>query len=288
MTDRTWRDELVEEAQKWPASFRAELSAGHWRLQGANEDVYRALKFCAERFVREIRHPDSDVDPIDVFLDHLNEGGEDGRIRRTNASVSPLRDVLIDYLNAKKDVGAQNKGDAAVAKKNREIKVRHQIIEAFQRLGIPQRDQPDFVRTFNADPDEPTGYYDSLEPLSFQPPVFDRLHESPQEWTKRADAAWQQHRDRFLKLWVTRGVDEEIPLTKSTRGTGRAGRRLNAPLALRVEWAARRLSGAAWKEIAEEPFKEDQVKKAAREILRQADWPTKTKAPKTPKVATLR
>ena len=146
MTDPTWRDELVDEAKKWPASFRAELSAGHWRLQGANEDVYRALKFCAERFVREIRLPLSDADPIDVLLDHLNEGGEDGRIRRTTASVSPLRDALIEYLNAKKDVGAQNKGDAAVAKKNREIKVRHQIVEAFQRLEIPQRDWPDFVR----------------------------------------------------------------------------------------------------------------------------------------------
>ena len=103
------------------------------------------------------------------------------------------------YTKRNKSSEARIKGDAAAAKKNREIKVRRQIIEAFQRLGIPQRDWPDFVRTFGTDPDEPTGYYDSLEPLSFQPPVFERLHESPQEWTKRADAAWQQHRDRFLE-----------------------------------------------------------------------------------------
>jgi hypothetical protein len=36
-----------------------------------------------------------------------------------------------------------------------------------------------------------------------------------------------------------------------------------------------RSSGAAWKETASESFKEDQVKKAAREILRLADWPHK-------------
>ena len=184
------------------------------------------------------------------------------------------------------DAGAQT-GDAAAAKKNREIKVRLQIIEAFRRLGIPQRDWPDFVQMFYTSPEERTEYCDSFEPLSFQPPVFDRLHESPPEWTKRADAAWKQHRDRFLEqcqFWVTAGVDEEIPLAKSTRGTGRTGRRLNAPPALRVEWAARRLSGAAWKEIANESFKEDQVKKAASEVLRLAGWPTKIKGSKTPKV----
>ena len=47
---------------------------------------------------------------------------------------------------SKKNPGAQITGDAATAKKNREIRVRLQIIEAFQRLGIPQRDWPDFVK----------------------------------------------------------------------------------------------------------------------------------------------
>jgi hypothetical protein len=72
-------------------------------------------------------------------------------------------------------------------------------------------------------------YSDSHEPPSFQPPVFDRLHEFPRAWTKRADAAWQQHRDHFLEqcqLLVTVSVDEDIPRAKSTRGTGRTGRRL--------------------------------------------------------------
>ena len=170
MTDPTWRDELVDEAKKWPASFRAELSAGHWRLQGANEDVYRSLKVCAERFVLEIHHPDSDAEPIDVLLDHLYEcrkpvrlGSMPGSSRPPAASI-PLRDALIEYLNTKKDAGAQNKGDAAVTKKNREIRVRHQIVEAFQRLGTPMREWPDFVNTFYTEPEERAGYCDPLEP----------------------------------------------------------------------------------------------------------------------------
>ena len=95
-----------------------------------------------------------------------------------------------------------------------------------------------------------------------------------------ADAAWQRHRDGFLKTcqsWVTAGVDQEIPPAKSRRGPGRNGRRLNAPLDLRYKWAARRLNGAAWKEIAAESSKEDQVKKAAVKILKAAGWFTKDK-----------
>jgi len=111
------------------------------------------------------------------------------------------------------------------------------------------------------------------------------LRQSRDEWVKAADAAWQQHRDRFLKavqFWVTNGVDEEIPPAKSTRGAGQKGRRLNTPPNLRFEWAARRLSGAAWKEIADESFKQDRVQKAATEVLKLAGWPTKVKPSKTP------
>jgi hypothetical protein len=155
-------------------------------------------------------------------------------------------------------------------KKNREIKVQHQIIEAFQSgWGFQHRAWPDF-RMFGTDSDEPIGRAIPLSRFRSNP-VFERLHESP-SGRRGADAAWQQHSDRFLEecqSWVSVGVDEEVPLAKSTRGTGRTGRRLNAPLALRIEWAARRLSGAAWKEIANESFKEDQVKKAASEVLKR-------------------
>jgi len=182
--------------------------------------------------------------------------------------------------NAIKDAGAPDTGEAAAAAKNRETRVRLGIVKAFQQLGIPYSEWPDFVRTFYTNAQARTEYSESIDPQSFQPPAFDRLNQSPEEWTKVADAAWQQHRSRFLEWcqsFVTLGVDQEILPAKSTRGPGRKGRRLNAPLGLRYQWAARRLNGAAWKEIAGESFKEDHVKKAAGEVLKAAGWSTKTK-----------
>jgi hypothetical protein len=186
---------------------------------------------------------------------------------------------------SQEDAGVPDTGEAAAAAKNRAIWARLQIINAFQRLRIPHNKWPDFVRAFHTNPQERQGYSESNQPLSFQPPAFDRLHESPEQWAKVADAAWHQHRNAFLekcRLWVTLGVDEDIPPAKTTRGPGRKGR--NAPPESRAEWAARRLSGAAWKEIADEPFQQDQVKKGASELLKLAGWPTKANPPKTPKV----
>lgn len=175
-------------------------------------------------------------------------------------------------------------GEAAAANKNREIRARLQIIGALQTLGIPQSQWPDFVRTFHTDPQARTEFEHSAIPPPFQPPDFDRLHESLQDWIKKSNAAWRQYQARFKEAeqaWITQGVDEEIPLAKSTRGTGRMGR--NAALDLRYQWAARRLSGAAWKEIPCGSFKMDQVKKAATAVLKLADWPTTLKARKSPK-----
>ena len=180
--------------------------------------------------------------------------------------------------NARKDAGAPDTGQAAAAAKNRQTAVRLQIVEAFRQLGIPERELPDCVRSFCSNPEARKEYIESVDPPPFQPPAFDRLHQSPEEWTKLADAAWQGHRNDFLKRcqsWVTVGVDQEIPPAKSRRGPGQKGR--NAPLDLRYQWAARRLNGAAWKEIAAESSKEDQVKKAAVKILKAAGWFTKDK-----------
>jgi hypothetical protein len=191
----------------------------------------------------------------------------------------------------RKDLGAQITGDAAAALKNREIRVRLQIIDALQRLGTPMSEWPDFVQTFYRNPQERTAYSDSFESLPFYPPIFDRLSQSPAEWVKVANTAWEQHRDRFLKqcqFGVIAGVDEEIPVAKSTRGPGRKGRRRNAALGLRFEWAARRLSGAAWKEIPTESFNEDQVKKTASEVLKLAGWGTKIKKSGLPTKKTRR
>ena len=180
--------------------------------------------------------------------------------------------------NARKDAGAPDTGQAAAAAKNRETTVRLQIVEAFQQLGISDREWPDCVRRFYSNPEARKEYIESVDPPPFQPPAFDRLHQSPEEWEKLAYSAFQRYLDDWRKLqqsWVTGGVDEEIPPAKSRRGPGQKER--NTPLDLRYQWAARRLSGAAWKEIAGEFSKEDQVKKAAVRILKAAGWFTKDK-----------
>ena len=196
--------------------------------------------------------------------------------------ISPFRPRLIEVLKppSKQPVA----GQLAAASKNREIRTRLLIIEALQRLGIPDSKWPDFVLKFHRNPQEHASLGQPASPPPFQPPDFDRPKQSPGQWEKAANAAWQQQRNRFLvecRFWVNIGLDEEIPLPKSTRGAGRKGRRLNAPPRLRFEWAARRLSGAAWEEIADEPFQESQVRKAASEVLELANWPTKA-APKNP------
>ena len=169
-------------------------------------------------------------------------------------------------------------GEAAAAIKNRQVGARLQIVAAFQRLGLPYREWPDFVQKFHASPQAQALFQESISPPGFQPPDFERLTESAAEWKKRADAGWRRHRDDFLQQcqsFVELGIDEEIPPTKNIRGGGRKGR--NAPTDQRFEWAARRLMGAPWKEIAAESFQVDQVKKAASEVLKRADWPTKVK-----------
>jgi antitoxin (DNA-binding transcriptional repressor) of toxin-antitoxin stability system len=179
----------------------------------------------------------------------------------------------------------QETGEVAAALKNRELSARLQIIGSLQRLGIPHSKWPDFVKSFYGNPQEGAGYSACIAPPPFQAPEFDQLKQSYEQWEKAADKAWKQHRKQFIQRFcqyaVTLGVDQEIPPAKRRRGTGRTGR--NAPPRLRFEWAARRLSGAAWKEIAGASFQEDHVKKAASEVLKEAGWPTKVKLPKARK-----
>jgi hypothetical protein len=153
---------------------------------------------------------------------------------------------LAPIQRPRNDPGEPYTGQAAAALKNRMIKARLQIIAALQRLGIPQHKWPGFVLAFYTNSQQREGYSESSFLPPFQFPVFERLHDSPEQWAKKADAAWQQHRDAFLEkcqAWVSEGVDEEIPPAKQPRGPCRKGR--DAPLALRAEWAARRLSGEA-------------------------------------------
>jgi hypothetical protein len=170
---------------------------------------------------------------------------------------------------------------AAAAEQNRQHRARVAIMQAIMRLGIPRNQWPDFIEAHYAEAPHGIPFRQIISPSAFQAPVFDRLNQSPKEWSKQADAQWEQHRDRFLEgcdVWVTAGVDEKIFITKG-RGPGKSQRlrtRHNTALELRYEWAARRSCGEAWKEIAfRSDAKESTVIKAASEVLGTAGWPTK-------------
>jgi len=179
-----------------------------------------------------------------------------------------------------------DEGLAAAARQNREREARLRIIEAFGRLGIPYAQWPDFVRVFYTDPQRRIEFRQMMMPPPFQAPDFDRLNQSPSDWVKAADRAWELHRDRFLQQcedWVSAGVDEEIVEGKHARGAGRkvaarkGGRRRgeNTPIDRRHEWAAKRLVKVPLKEIAGADADATTVGRVAREIIRLAGWATK-------------
>jgi hypothetical protein len=178
-------------------------------------------------------------------------------------------------------------GQATAAEKNRQRETRLRVIEAFIRLDISYDRWPDFVREYQAEPGQRTQYHHLTFPNPFQAPALDRLNQSPEDWTKLADRAWELHRNKFLqqcKDWVKAGVDEEMEM-KATRGPGnrpsaptsRPKRGANAPLERRYEWAAQYLAQIPLKEIAGEHANSSTVGRIAREIVRSADWDTKSR-----------
>lgn len=176
-------------------------------------------------------------------------------------------------------------GQAAGAGENRQHQARIGILQALSRLGIPLLDWPDFIQAYYTASSQRTTSHQLMFPEPFQPPPFDRLNETAELWTKRADLEWQRHRNRFLQtceFWIAQGVDEKIPVTKLNRGPGKAqpGRkRQNTAIERRYEWAAMRLCRKSWKEIAfKYQTKESTVIKAATDVLRTAGWLTRPKA----------
>jgi hypothetical protein len=149
------------------------------------------------------------------------------------------------------------------------------IITALQLMGIPRAKWPTFIQL-----PLPVEAHQTVTPWPFQPPDFERLHQSIDEWVKAADAAWQKYRDGVVQGWQTcvqKGVDAAVPVAKSRRGPG--NNRRNANTGDRYKWAALRLSGLDWKEIAARSNATiSGVTKAASEVLRAAEWPTKLKA----------
>lgn len=176
----------------------------------------------------------------------------------------------------------QASGQAAAAEQNRQHQARLEILQALQRVGIPEPQWPELVRAYYRSSPQRIASRQRIWMAPFKPPPFDRLNESPEEWKKKAHAAWQEYCEQFLKrceVWVQQGVDEKIAETKRKRGTGKVQsprKRKHTAIELRYEWAALRLCGEAWKEIAARyKRKESTVIKAASEVLRIAHWPTR-------------
>lgn len=185
--------------------------------------------------------------------------------------------------------GGHVAGQAATAKRNREREVRRRIIEALRRARIPYNQWPDFVRAFCTDPHQHRQYQQCAIPSPFHAPEFDRLSQSPQDWVKESDKAWKRHQNQFLQqrdYWVRVGLDEEIVQGKRTRGpgtkmVGHQRRGDNTPIDQRYEWAAKRLVKIPLKEIAGADADASTVGRIAREIIRSAAWPTRSRANRT-------
>jgi hypothetical protein len=169
-------------------------------------------------------------------------------------------------------------GEVWAAQRNRQTEARANIVQALQGMRIPLKEWPDFVRNWHQNAHTESRYSSAVIPPAFQPPQYDRLGpESIEAWTRRGDVEWAKHRDRFVskvQLEEKLGLDEKIPRAKKIRGAGSGKTRRNAEAQDRYAWAARRLCGLAWKEIAAElDAKESTVTKAAKQVLRTAGWP---------------
>ena len=153
-----------------------------------------------------------------------------------------VRQALIDYCRERAapeslPIGAGlpkatslDSGQALAAEKNRERNARLGIIGALQKLGIPQSQWPAYIRDYHRQPAPP--FRHRVSPRPFQPPVFDRLSQSAQDWRKTADQAWKKHRDQFLEgceFWERIGVDEKIVQTQRPRGAGKGNSNATHP-----------------------------------------------------------
>ena len=283
--------ELADCASRWPSRLHARLNTEteHWTLLGADKSVLSELRICVERAARDLGLS-SKSDPVEAFLWLLSDAGhcvkqtkEDTKQRNrstkivakvTARCIAPLGDAVIEYLR-QRPLGtpsrlAQPKPTTeSAAEKNQRRDARVRVIEALKRLEIPQAQWPSFVEK----PQWPPNWQPATAD-KFQPPDFDRLHQSLADWRKAADLAWQQHREEQIRrweFWVTLDVEERARQAKRPRGPGR--KRRNARPDARYEWAARRLAGLEYKQIAiDYSVKEDRVRKAVTTVLLTAGW----------------
>jgi hypothetical protein len=301
MSRSVWQTQMIEQAERWPTAFTAHFKAGIWKLQDATSEVYEDFNSCATRIIRELRIPHGPTNPGDTLLYILQDAGRYVRVwdkekksrfgssKVFTAVISPLRSALIQYLQDKPGTpqGAKvgfttevlGAWQTAAADHNRQRKARLSIIDALRPLKIPYNQWPDYIRTY-FEQDQRTDFRQTISPAPFQAPAFDLVNQTPGDWKKMADAAWQLHVEDFLRtrqFWITIGADKKIAEPRRTRGPGKKAR--NANIVERYKWAALRLLGLGWKEIAArfEAAPNSNTRKSATGVLEIAGWPTRKK-----------
>jgi hypothetical protein len=188
------------------------------------------------------------------------------------------------------DPPQQGRGEEWAAKKNRREAVRTHIVEALQSIESDRAKWPEYIRIWFSQAATRPRFSNKVLLRPFQAPPFDRLSTSIDEWRQRANRAWEQHLNEFIEAQRRNeelGFDEIIPQPKRTRGRGKGKQRKNADAVLRYEWAARKLIGESYNDIAvldiarDSPSNLDEkriksrastVQKAVEQILRVADW----------------
>ena len=81
----------------------------------------------------------------------------------------------------------QASGQAAAAEQNRQHQARLEILQALQRVGIPEPQWPELVRAYYRSSPQRIASRQRIWMAPFKPPPFDRLNESPEEWKKKAN-----------------------------------------------------------------------------------------------------
>lgn len=151
---------------------------------------------------------------------------------------------------------------------------RERIIAAFERLGVsPEKYLP------LVGPEPPRIHQALMFAEKFSFPPRNSYEQTEREWIALADAAYRALRDKLVenqRAWQKLGIDPPAGIQR--RGPGKTAR--NAKVNDAYEWAAKRLLGEPWKEIAAQyPMRTDldkranTVSKAASTILNAAGIP---------------
>jgi hypothetical protein len=292
---------LLTQIRKWALSLPASLCASinpdvetRWVLRGASEQVCGEVSNYANLLCP------GTVDALTSLLYRIAERSEYARksehvfkeqegeivIRstRTTYRIDPLREALIeycDYLSHEHEsrqekprrTAPMQESEAVILNQRREAQ--QNIIAALRNLGIDRNQWPRCVQP----PDWPENRQ-TFQLAAFQPPHFEGLHQSPDDWKRKATKAFEEYLDeqvRKLEFWIATNVEIGSGEAARFRGSGKTER--NANIEERYKWAALRLSGLSWKEIAaHSKLGTSTVTKAASKVLGTAGWPTKLSA----------